>query len=80
MDLAGAFHARPERMGKMKDSVSVLGAVWMLEYSSRSTVSGEPAVGRYAGRGAGMGLRDLSLSSAEGSGGPPPSIISPIPV
>ena len=55
-DPAGAFHARPERMGKMKDSHNVRGACCIESYSCRSTVNGEPAVGRYAGRGVGMGL------------------------
>ena len=64
---ASTVHALPERIGRTNDSTNLRGADWILEYRPRSTVRGEPAVGRYAGRGAGIGLRDLSLSSEEGS-------------
>ena len=63
---AGAFHARPERMGSKKESINSRGAFWTEVYKSRSTLSGDPAVGRYAGTGLGIALRASSRSSAGG--------------
>ena len=63
---AGAIHARPERMGSKKESVNSRGASWTEVYKSRLTLSGDPAVGRYAGTGWGIALRALSRSSAGG--------------
>lgn len=59
MDFAGHFQARPERIGRVKESRRIRGAFCILVYRSLSTVNGEPAVGRYAGRGGGIG--DLML-------------------
>lgn len=63
---AGAFHARPERMGSKKESINSRGAFWTEVYKLRSTLSGDPAVGKYAGTGFGIALRALSRSSPGG--------------
>ena len=66
IDLAGAFQPRPERMGMVKDSTRTLLAFWIERYSAWSTANGDPAVGRYAGCGGGIGFLALLRSSSEG--------------
>lgn len=54
---AGAFHARPDRIGRTNSSIHVLGACCIAWYTVWSTARGEPFLGRYAGLGVGIGLR-----------------------
>jgi len=62
---AGAFHARPDLMGRVKDSTRVLGPCWIAWYKSLSTDSGDPAFARYAGTGGFNGFRSRRRSSPD---------------
>lgn len=52
---AGASHAFPDRIGMVNSWIKTRGADWIVAYAVWSTVNGEPALGRYAGTGLGMG-------------------------
>jgi hypothetical protein len=66
MLFAGAFQARPERIGKTNESTSFLPPCWIEAYKLSSTVRGDSAVGRYAGYGVGRGFLAFKRSSPEG--------------
>lgn len=61
-DFAGQGMAIPLRIGSKMDERDMRGDSLIASYNARSTVSGEPAVGRYAGVGVGTGWRAFRLS------------------
>lgn len=65
MLFAPTFHARPDRIGRVNESTSSRWPCRIESYNSLSTANADPAVGRYAGRGGGIGFRVLWRDGGE---------------
>lgn len=65
IDPAGAFHARPDRIGRVNSSIRNRGLPWIAAYDSWSTVNGDPALGRYAGVGVGIDFREARRAAPD---------------
>ena len=65
IDFAGQRKAVPLRIGRVVEKSGTRGDALMFSYNALSTARGEPAVGRYAGLGVGMGPRAFERSSGE---------------
>ena len=63
IDFAGQQKAAPLRIGNVVEKSGIRGDALIFSYKALSALSGEPAVGRYAGLGVGIGFRVFKRSS-----------------